>query len=77
MNQLTTRIELLRSHEAYAYQVAYYLLRKEEPAVAAVKQALLAVAADRAFISMPPSMRESRIRRQVMKEALDVQLKQA
>ncbi|CAM3639947.1 hypothetical protein COLU111180_00695 [Cohnella lubricantis] len=72
-----TRIDLLRSHEAYAYQVAYYLLRKEEPAAAAAQEALLAVAADRGFFSLPPSMRESWIKRQVMKEALAVRLKRA
>lgn len=67
------RVELLRRHEDFAYQVAYFLLLKEESAVAAARQALLAFAADESFFSLPPAERENHLKRQVMKEALAVQ----
>lgn len=64
--------KLLRSHECYCYQVAYYLLGREEPSLTAAKLALLEVAGDGGFPLLSESLQRERIKRAVITHSLQI-----
>jgi len=62
--------ETLRQLETYAYQIAYYLLRDEDKAVAAVTSALIDVYLDDAFFRRSPADMRRSLKRTVLKHSL-------
>jgi len=68
--ELQRKASILKQHEVYAYQAAYYLLENEALAVKAVTQALLAIIQDEPFFLQPKPLQQKRIKQTVMKEAL-------
>ncbi|MDF2926997.1 MAG: hypothetical protein K0R57_5911 [Paenibacillaceae bacterium] len=54
--------QLLRQHECLCFQAAYYLLGKEDEALAAAKLALLAIAREEGFMALPESLQRERVR---------------
>lgn len=65
-------LELLRRYEGYGYQTAYYLLGNEADALAAVKAALMELAADHRLASLPEPEQRQHIRRAVSYHALSL-----
>lgn len=68
--ELQRKASILKQHEVYAYQAAYYLLENEALAAKAVTQALLAIIQDEPFFLQPKPLQQKRIKQTVMKEAL-------
>lgn len=62
--------ETLRQWETYAYQIAYYLLRDEGKAVAAVTAAFLEVYRNDAFFRRSPADMRRMLKRTVLKHSL-------
>lgn len=75
--ELNRIADILKEHESYCYQIAYYLLEKEDSAVLAAKQALLELGRDRSFISESAEARRCRAKKVTMKHSLGIRLKSA
>lgn len=68
--ELQRKASILKQHEVYAYQAAYYLLEDEALAAKAVTQALMALIQDGPFFLQPKPLQQKRIKQTVMKQAL-------
>lgn len=66
------KIALLRKYELYCYQVAYYLLEKEEDAVEATVSSLLQLSQDNDFFVSPENSQRVKAKVISMKAALAV-----
>ncbi|WP_144023764.1 hypothetical protein MHI37_12105 [Paenibacillus sp. FSL H8-0548] len=68
--KLQKKAALLKQHEVYAYQAAYFLLENEALAEQAATQALLASFQEESFFSELPESQIIKIKQKVMKYAL-------
>ncbi|WP_155971379.1 hypothetical protein [Paenibacillus sp. Soil522] len=68
--ELQRKASILKQHEVYAYQAAYYLLENEALAAKAVTQALMALIQDEPFFLQPKPLQQEKIKHTVMKQAL-------
>ncbi|WP_052487273.1 hypothetical protein [Gordoniibacillus kamchatkensis] len=63
---------ILKEYEGYCYQIAYYLLQRENSAADAAKKALLELARTPGFLTEPAAERRQRAKRAAIKHALTV-----
>ena len=66
------KLDILRDLESFIYQVAYYLLNDEKPAVEASKQTVMEVLNDDHFFQLDHSARINFIRKVTIYQSLHV-----
>lgn len=69
-HELQRKAAILKQHEVYAYQAAYYLLENEALAAKAATQALMALLQDESFFQQPQPLQQKKMKQAVMKQAL-------
>lgn len=70
--ELQLKIKVLRKYEFFCYQVAYYLLEKEEDAIQATVNSLLQLSQDNDFFVSPENSQRMKAKIISMKAALSV-----
>ncbi|MEV5025220.1 hypothetical protein [Paenibacillus sp. LPE1-1-1.1] len=68
--ELLRKAAVLRQHEAYAYQAAYYLLEDEALAARAASDTLAALLRDESFFSLYPELQKQQVKRMAIKHSL-------
>jgi len=68
--ELQWKASILRQHEVYAYQAAYYLLEDEYLAAKAAKETLAALMYDEAFFVKAALLQQKQLKQMVMKQSL-------
>jgi hypothetical protein len=67
---LQWKASILRQHEVYTYQVAYYLLEDEFLAAKAATETLAALIRDEAFFAKATVLQQKQLKQMVMKQSL-------
>lgn len=67
---LNTKIECLREHEIYVYQIAFYILQNEELAIEATKKALLEISKNDHFYRTPQPDQRGMIRKLIIRKSI-------
>lgn len=75
--ELSQIARILKEHEGYCYQVAYFLLQQEDVAVLATERALLELGRSRCFLSESAEERRHRAKRVAAKHSLRIRLTSA
>jgi len=70
--ELTWKASILRQHEAYAYQAAFYLLEDEFLAAKAAMDTLAALIRDEAFFVKEAVLQQKQLKQLVMKISLGI-----
>ncbi|WP_169088903.1 hypothetical protein [Paenibacillus sp. PL91] len=68
--ELQRKAAILKQHETYAYQAAYYLVEDEALAAEAATKALIAILQDESFFQLSEQLQHNRVKQAVMKQAL-------
>ena len=68
--ELQRKAAILKRHEVYAYQAAYYLLEDESLASEAAAKALMVLSQDDLFFAQPEPLQQKAAKLAVMKQAL-------
>ncbi|MNZ82795.1 hypothetical protein D3C78_1015020 [compost metagenome] len=71
---LHSKIDILKSLEAYGYSVAYYILQEEGLAAEATMTALLEISREELFFEEPPAVQQAKLKRMIMRETLNVKI---
>ncbi|WP_138752089.1 hypothetical protein [Paenibacillus sinopodophylli] len=69
-SELIQRAEILKQHEDYAYQTAYYLLEDEALAARAATDALAEMMFEAVFFSQEQVLRQQLMKRKVIRKSL-------
>ncbi|CAH0122148.1 MULTISPECIES: hypothetical protein [unclassified Paenibacillus] len=69
---IQTKVAILRQHEAYCYQICYYLIQNEQLSVQATREALLELAHDPAFFSDTDEEQKKKVRLVAVRLALKI-----
>ncbi|WP_053375334.1 hypothetical protein [Paenibacillus sp. FJAT-27812] len=68
--ELQQKANILKRHEIYAYQAAYYLLESEPLAAVTATKALIAIMQDESFFQLTEPLQQKRVKQAVMKQSL-------
>ncbi|WJH34859.1 hypothetical protein MJA45_21050 [Paenibacillus aurantius] len=68
--RLQNKAAVLRKFEGYCYQIAYYVLEKEQEAVQAARETLLELGTDDSFFEQEEPEQQRRVRVLTMKQSL-------
>jgi hypothetical protein len=68
--ELQRKAAILKKHEIYAYQAAYYLVEDDALAAEAATKALIAMLQDESFFQLSEQLQHNRVKQAVMKQAL-------
>lgn len=71
--KLHTKIEILRKHEIYCYQICYYFIQNEQLSTEAACQALLSLAQDSEFFVLPYKKQEKKVKFAAVHSSLIIQ----
>lgn len=72
---LAEKIEILKKHETYGYQIAFYLLQNEDLAIEAMKMALIELSMDDAFFRKSLTVQQQIMKRTSMNKSIEVKQK--
>jgi hypothetical protein len=70
MTTLQTKISVLKKHEIYCYQIAYFLLEEEELATQTVLKTFYDLSRDHVFFDMPEILQQKKVKSVTMKNSL-------
>ncbi|CAG7648997.1 hypothetical protein ACFQI7_27145 [Paenibacillus allorhizosphaerae] len=68
------KADMLKEHEVYCYQVAYYLLQNEDGARLAAERTLLALYPRCDFYTLPEKERKAAVKAEAVRQSLKVKL---
>lgn len=69
---LKTKIEILRQHETYCYQICYCLIQDESCCMQAAQEALLEVAGDPTFFSDTEERQKQKVKFAAVRSTLRI-----
>ena len=70
--QLLRKVDILRQHERYGYQIAYYLLGCEDLAILAATQAFLEIMEDHDFFQQNQPSQKHRLKQVIITHSMRI-----